>query len=208
MCWNKDVSLNTFLFSSFVFLLILYNNKYSIYKIKEFENIWFCLFIISVFSIQLVEYFLWIYLNNKYYNYILTFIIFLLLAFFQPISAIMLIPYKRIKYITLGTYLLLLFVLIFINRNDKIKSIKSKNGHLNWMFTIYNYKLIFYCLFIFFSLFLYKYYVGLFFSISLLLICLYNYYHDLSFSSMWCWMINITSIYYIYYLLFYLPFKK
>jgi hypothetical protein len=208
MCWNKDVSLNTFLFSSFVFLLILYNNKYSIYKIKEFENIWFCLFIISVFSIQLVEYFLWIYLNNKYYNYILTFIIFLLLAFFQPISAIMLIPYKRIKYITLGTYLLLLFILIIINKKDDVKSIKNKNGHLNWMFTIYNYKLIFYCLFIFFSLFLYKYYVGLFFSISLLLICLYNYYNDLSFSSMWCWMINITAIYYIYYLLFYLPFKK
>ena len=29
MCWNKEVSLNTFLFSSFVFLLILYNNKYT-----------------------------------------------------------------------------------------------------------------------------------------------------------------------------------
>jgi len=208
MCWNKDVSLNTFLFSSFVFLLILYNNKYSIYKIKEFENIWFCLFILSVFSIQLVEYFLWIYLNNKFYNYILTFFIFLLIAFFQPISAIMLIPYKKIKYITLGTYLVLLFVTIFINRNDKIKSIKSNNGHLNWRFTNYNYKILFYCVFIFFSLFLYKYYIGLFFAISLLLICLYNYYNDLSFGSMWCWMINIVSIYYIIYLLMYLPFKK
>jgi hypothetical protein len=208
MCWNKDVSLNTFVFSSFVLLLILYNNKYSIYKIKEFENTWFCLFTFSVFLVQLVEYFLWIYLNNKYYNYILTICIFLLISIFQPIFAIMLIPYKKIKYITLGTYLLLLFLLIIINKKHEIKSIKSKNGHLNWIFTNYNYKLLFYCFFIFFSLFLYKYYIGLFFAISLLLICLYNYYHDLSVGSMWCWMINIVAIYYILYLLFFLPFKK
>ncbi len=208
MCWNKDVSLNTFLFSSFVFLLILYNNKYSMYKIKEFENIWFCLFVFSVFSIQLVEYFLWIYLNNKFYNYVLTICIFLLLSIFQPISAIMLIPYKKIKYITLTIYLLLLFLLIIINKKDEMKSIKSKNDHLNWVFTNYNYKLLFYCVFIFFSLILYKYYIGIFFAISLLLICLYNYYNDLSFGSMWRWMINIVSIFYIIYLLFYLPFEK
>ena len=207
MCWNKDVSLNTFLFSSFVFLLILYNNKYSIYKIKEFENIWFCLFIFSVFLMQLVEYFLWIYLNNKFYNYILTLFVFLLLSIFQPISAIMLIPYKKIKYITLGTYLFLLFISIIINKKDEIFTIKSKKGHLNWRLDKF-YILRSYCFFIFFSLFLYKYYIGIIFGIFLLIISLYNYYHDLSFGSMWCWMINIVAIFYIFYLLFYLPFKK
>jgi hypothetical protein len=207
MCWNKDVSLNTFLFSSFVFLLILYNNKYSIYKIKEFENIWFCLFSISVFSMQLVEYFLWIYLNNKFYNYILTKIA-LLLVIFQPISAIMLIPYKKIKYITLGTYLFLLSISIIISQKDKIFTIKSNNNHLNWRFINYNYKLFFYCVFVFFSLFLYKYYIGIFFGMFLLIISLYNYYNDLSFGSMWCWMLNSVSILYVFYLLFYLPFKK
>jgi hypothetical protein len=207
MCWNKDVSLNTFLFSSFVFLLILYNNKYSIYKIKEFENIWFCLFILSVFSMQLVEYFLWVYLNNKFYNYVLTSFVLLLLVIFQPISAIMLIPYKKIKYITLGTYLFLLSISIIINKNDKIFTIKSNNNHLNWRLDNF-YILRSYCVFIFFSLFLYKYYIGIFFGIFLLIISLYNYYNDLSFGSMWCWMLNSVSIYYIIYLLFYLPFKK
>lgn len=36
MCWNENVSLNTFLFSSFVLLLIFYNNTYTQYKIKHF----------------------------------------------------------------------------------------------------------------------------------------------------------------------------
>jgi hypothetical protein len=39
MCWNKEISLNTFLFSSFVLILIIYNNAYTQYKIKELNNI-------------------------------------------------------------------------------------------------------------------------------------------------------------------------
>ena len=38
MCWNKDVSLNTFLFSGFVLLLIYYNNTYTKYKVAEFDS--------------------------------------------------------------------------------------------------------------------------------------------------------------------------
>jgi hypothetical protein len=108
---------------------MLYNNKYSIYKIKEFENIWFFLFTFSVFLMQLVEYFLWIYLNNKFYNHILTIFVFLLLSIFQPIFAIMLIPYKKIKYITLGIYLLLFIILFPFNKKHHY-TIKSKKGHL------------------------------------------------------------------------------
>ena len=44
MCWNKDVSLNTFLFSSFVILLIYYNNTYTKYKVAEFNSIWVYVF--------------------------------------------------------------------------------------------------------------------------------------------------------------------
>lgn len=38
MCWNEHVSLNTFLFSSFVLALIVYNNSYTKYKIQELNN--------------------------------------------------------------------------------------------------------------------------------------------------------------------------
>ena len=47
--WNKDISLNTFLFSSFVLLLIIYNNTYTQYKINELENIWMYLFLLHLF---------------------------------------------------------------------------------------------------------------------------------------------------------------
>ena len=40
MCCNQYVSLNTFVFSAFVLLLIVYNNKYSPYKIEEL-NSWY-----------------------------------------------------------------------------------------------------------------------------------------------------------------------
>jgi hypothetical protein len=50
MCWNKDISLNTFLFSSFVLGLIMYNNAYTQYKIVELNNVYayiFCVFYIT-----------------------------------------------------------------------------------------------------------------------------------------------------------------
>ena len=36
MCWNEDISLNTFLFGSFSLLFIFLSNTWSKYKLKEF----------------------------------------------------------------------------------------------------------------------------------------------------------------------------
>ena len=70
MCWNQEVSLNTFLFSMFVLLLIIYNNKYTQYKIKELDNIWMYLFLASFIFMQLIEFFIWRNINNKFYNHL------------------------------------------------------------------------------------------------------------------------------------------
>ena len=40
MCWNKEVSLNTFIFSTISLLFIYYNNTHTQYKLKEFINIY------------------------------------------------------------------------------------------------------------------------------------------------------------------------
>ncbi len=66
MCWNQHVSLNTFLFSSFILILIIYNNKYTQYKIKELNNVWIYVFFFSFISMQLIEFFIWRNINNKY----------------------------------------------------------------------------------------------------------------------------------------------
>ena len=68
MCWNAEVSLNTFLFSSFVLCLIIYNNTYTQYKIKDFNNIWIYLFFVSFILMQLFEFFIWRNVDNKLYN--------------------------------------------------------------------------------------------------------------------------------------------
>ena len=54
MCWNSQVSLNTFLFSTFVLLLVMYNNYYTQYKIKGMENIWVYVFFMSFITMQLI----------------------------------------------------------------------------------------------------------------------------------------------------------
>lgn len=69
MCWNKDVSLNTFLFSSFILILIIYNNKFTKYKIHELNNNFIYFFLFSFILIQLIEYFIWKNLNNSFYNW-------------------------------------------------------------------------------------------------------------------------------------------
>jgi len=51
MCWNEHVSMNTFLFSSFVLGLVLYNNLYTPYKIKEIHSLAAYLFLLSIILI-------------------------------------------------------------------------------------------------------------------------------------------------------------
>lgn len=38
MCWNADISINTFTFGLFALLFIYIANTYSKYKTKTFEN--------------------------------------------------------------------------------------------------------------------------------------------------------------------------
>ncbi len=50
--WNEHVSLNTFLFGSFVLSLVLYNNLYTPYKIKEIHSLAAYLFLGSILLTQ------------------------------------------------------------------------------------------------------------------------------------------------------------
>ena len=68
MCWNQYVSINTFIFSIFVLILIAFNNKYSPYKVKEFDSIFVYIFFISFISMQLIEFFIWRNLEDKKLN--------------------------------------------------------------------------------------------------------------------------------------------
>ena len=68
MCWNPDISINTFLFSCLTLLFIYITNTYTKYKTPLFDNPIFYLLFLAVVSIQLIEFFLWRNLKNKFIN--------------------------------------------------------------------------------------------------------------------------------------------
>jgi hypothetical protein len=207
MCWNEHVSLNTFLFSSFVLLLIVYNNRYTPYKITIFNDVWKYIFFISFISMQLIEFFIWRNIDNTFYNNIFSTMA-AILIFIQPIISLVLLPD-----ISLRNNLLVMYLVFFIPYftykfiNNDMKSQISNKGHLEWLFFDTNMLLFSGWLFFFLFSFFYNRSIGvLLFGIVLFCISWYNYYKDKTIGSMWCWIVNSSMIYYACYLLLYLPF--
>lgn len=211
MCWNKEVSLNTFIFSSFVLLLIMYNNKYTQYKVKEFNNIWVNIFFMSFILMQLIEFMIWRNIDNKkeneYYSKMA-----ILLLFLQPVASLMMLKDNVIRMNLILLYLCLAVpfsIFRFITKD--VKSIISDCGHLKWDFLTKKNELYIFMGWLFFFLFSFFYngdYLPLLFGIITLLLISYNYINDESVGSMWCWIVNSIMIYYATYLLMYLPFKE
>jgi hypothetical protein len=212
MCWNQYISLNTFIFSAFVLLLIVYNNNYSPYKINELNSIYAYFFLMSFFTMQLIEFFLWRNLNDKELNKLFSFLGALLLML-QPVASLMLL-----KDITLRNKLLTIYGIpafsyfIYEIANKNFLTSISKNGHLKWDWVDLkgNKQILFMCwlFFLFFSIFYNKHYLGLAYTVALLIITLYSYKKDGSFGSLWCWSINSLMIFYAIKLLVVIPYKE
>ena len=207
MCWNEHASLNTFIFSSCVLLLIVYNSTYTPYKITIFNDVWKYIFFISFISMQLVEFFIWRNIDNTFYNNIFSTMA-AILIFIQPIISLVLLPD-----ISLRNNLLVMYLVFFIPYftykfiNNDMKSQISNKGHLEWLFFDTNMLLFSGWLFFFLFSFVYNRSIGvLLFGIVLFCISWYNYYKDKTIGSMWCWIVNSSMIYYGCYLLLYLRF--
>ena len=211
MCWNAEVSLNTFVFSCFVLLLIFYNNTYTQYKIKELHHFWIYMFFLSFFFMQFFEYFIWKNINNSYYNSLYTKMAGALLLI-QPIVTLMLLNNRDLKNTLIFIYCFIAIPFaIYRFAKKRMYSTVSPLGHLSWhMFTTKNEYYIFYCwlFFFLFSFFYNKSYYAFLFGIITLMIITYNYNKDQSVGSMWCWVVNSVMIYYAFYLLIYLPFLE
>jgi len=209
MCWNENVSLNTFLFSSFVLALIIYNNSFTKYKIQELNNKWVYFFIASFVFMQLIEFFIWRNINNNFYNNIFS-ILATLLLLLQPILSIMILTNIKLRNVLLISYLSLAFPYsIYKFSNSNIHSVISESGHLRWKF--FDTSPVIWIGWLFFFLFSFVYeknWIGLFFGLITLIIAFLNYTKDHTMWSMWCWGVNSVMIYYAFYLLIYLPFLE
>ena len=215
MCWNSSVSLNTFLFSISSLLLIIYNNTFTQYKIQEINSFWVYIFFLSFILMQLIEYFIWNHLNNKSFNKILTILAFILLGI-QPMCSLMIINNKNVRNMLLFIYVFLLLICTLLI-NDKLffYTIVDKERHLYWNF-YKNYNIIYFILFLIYFFFLLiglfiekKYAILIIGTLSFIFVYLkYLNSGEQSFKSVWCWSVNLIMLYYIIYLIIYLPLVK
>ena len=175
MCWNEHVSSNTFLFSSFVLGLIIYNNTFTKYKIQELNNTWIYLFIASFVFMQLIEFFIWRNINNKFYNNLFS-ILGLLLLFVQPIASIMILQNVELRNLLLASYLLVATPYSIYEFSTKhIHTVVSKHGHLKWK--LFQTSSIAWVVWLFFFLFSFvhrKNWSGLLFAFTTLFLAFFN----------------------------------
>lgn len=224
MCWNENISLNTFLFSSFVLLLIIYNNTFTQYKIQELNYPWIYVFLASFILMQLIEFFLWRNIRNPFYNRIFS-ILGTCLIFLQPAASIMIILNESLRNLLLIIYSSIAIPYLLYNLfTNKTHTTVSKSGHLEWFFfntddasiNLFNQKIsiisfLFTLVWMFFFMFSFIYekkWFFLFFIPITLTFSLVKYWNDGTHWSMWCWFVNSMMIYYVAYLLLYLPFLE
>jgi len=189
MCWNETVSLNTFLFSFFGMNLAYFNNV-----IITFNY----LYLISFISMQLLEYFTWKHLNNKEINRLLS-QLGLFLIFIQPILFILSIP--NVKY-SVKTPVLALYILFslgcFLYFPINYSMEKAPNGHLAWNWLNFPpYIVLTWITFIFILLLYAKDYFRFILHTGLFLAIYYTYYKTNTWGSLWCWIANLATIFYI-----------
>lgn len=207
MCWNEDVSLNTFIFSFFVLILIIYNNKYTRYKIKELDNPFAYIFILSIISIQLLEYFLWKHIDDKKINHLLS-LIGTFIIYIQPIAALFLLKNTEKRNQFISIYLLSLPLLIYKLIHTNVISKISKKGHLEWNWPNMSVLGIMYILFLFYPMIVSQHYGISIATFGLLMLSIYSYGEDNSYKSMWCWYANIFMLLFAFKLVIYLPYKE
>ena len=216
MCWNKDVSINTFVFASLSLCFIYFANTYTKYKIDYFqEHKYYYPYLFSFIVMQLIEYYLWISIETKntklnYWFSILGFITILL----QPIFALLLIT-NRIN--VRNSFLILYFInilgyLVYSYLFHPIEFITTigKNKHLKWDWLFIDNKKMIFIIIWFICLC-----IGIFLEdssslifIFIALFFIFKYWKTQEWGSLWCFFVNIILFYLLVHILFYQPFLE
>ena len=214
MCWNQDISLNTFLFACLVLLFIYITNTYTKYKTPTFDNPLVYLFLLAVASMQLIEFFLWRNLKNKKINESLSKLA-SFAVFMQQITLIFLIPNIAIRYVIAIAYILfIMFYTVYKKIYDPINyyTTVGKNGHLSWGWTNYKgYETIWVVLCLLFyilpALLINNFILSLFVLTSLA-ISLFFYYETNAVGTMWCWLLSTFLLYFVINIILIKPFLE
>ena len=213
MCWNSDISINTFIFGCMT-LIFIFLASFTKYRLEAFKNPLVYLFLSVTVSVQLVEYFLWKNLNNQSMNKLFTRILQILIIIQLPILFLM-IEDNTIKYWGLFFFVLYLIVgkIYCIYNPTKYHTSIGKNGHLSWDWIKYDTPIskllifIWLAFYVFAALFINNIELTIMILLSLFITLLF-YYKDKTFTSIWCWSSNILLIYFIVKILIIKPYYE
>lgn len=213
MCWNADVSLNTFLFSSVSLGFIAYNNAYTPYRLTEFHSWSMNLFLFSFISMQLLEYFLWKQIHSRqgrqWYSRIG-----MLIILIQPLASLLLVSSVPIR---IGLMMVYSVVMIwyYLQHQELWETTTvtvSPNGHLNWKWwstdgTQYVYVAVWLCCFFFPMIWEWSRHPWIStYALLSFAIVYFLYRKEHVVNSMWCWIANGLLMGAMIVLVGYLPF--
>lgn len=190
MCWNAEVSLTTFILGLSSIIVSHYNG----YPFTQL------LFYLTVTLMQLIEFFIWTYYDNKMLNSLFTLLGALLIGI-QPLASLSML-YKTHK--SLMIYMMLFYVIVIVSNVKKLSlkdyySYRGDNGHLIWSWTkkdrLNKLSLVVYLICLLFAPLLLGYYELFSFGVITLIISLYTFYKYDTWGSMWCWIVNFAIVY-------------
>jgi hypothetical protein len=182
MCWNAEVSLNTFIYGTISAIIVLSLNKIPIRTI---------LLVYTVSLIQLMEYFTWKNINNNELIHYLS-----ITGAFILLLQVLLITNNNLKnkeQLFSYIFIFILTIIAFYHNfeNKKFHMEKGENGHLKWLWADLPIPLLISGL----LLWIYppirnKNYISTLFIIITLTISFYYYYKYKTWGSMWCYIGN------------------
>jgi len=190
MCYNSEISLNTFIYGIISAIIVLLLNKIEYWKI---------IIIMAITSMQLLEYFTWKHIDDKKINYYLSII--------GAIIIVIQVSLINYYYLENGIEKIILFMIMFIGiiyifyycfKNNLFYMDKGENGHLRWHWVKVPKIMVFTTLFAYLYPLIRSQNYQSALAISILLsFSLYNYYKYETWGSMWCYFSNLAWIYLI-----------
>ena len=190
MCWSAEVSLQSFSIGILA-VFIAYRNGLSL------PTTLFCLTIVFM---QLIEFFVWTYMDNKQVNFIAS-VSANTLLWLQPIASILTLERKQ-AIPAFFLYIGLSFFAFLIPKDKPLgeiyKMTQGDNAHLVWHWlqkdTRTMISLLVYFVFLFGPLVYQKQWLLLTLATSTLGLSLYSFSKDNTWGSMWCWLVNYIVI--------------
>jgi hypothetical protein len=190
MCWNAEVSLQSFLIG-ITAVFLGYQNGLSLPV---------TLFCLTIVFMQLIEYFVWTFSSNKTVNFVAS-LAAVGLLWLQPIASILTLESKE-TITGLQVYIGLSIIGLFLPNNKPLdqvyKMTQGENGHLVWNWfqkdnrTILS--LLVYFVFLLGPLLLRKQFILFSLATSTLALSLYSFYKDNTWGSLWCWIVNYIVV--------------